>query len=158
MTPLRAWFDARSPREKRLILVMLALAVLVLLWAGVVLPVTDGLAAARERHGDAVIRLAETEARMDSLAALGRARAPSLAGGLDAAVRAGAEAAGFAPQTLNLLGPDRVQVGIASARPGALIGWAASLEQQGLLVDSLQLTNNGDGSVAATLTLRARRG
>ncbi len=157
MTALRVWFDGRSLRERRLILAMLALAVLVVLWAGVALPVTDGLASARERHGEAVIRLAETQARVDTIAALARGRAPALTGGLDAAVRASADQAGFALGTLNLLGPDRVQAGIASARPGALVAWVALLERQGLLVDSLQLTNNNDGSVAATLTLRVRR-
>ncbi len=158
MSGLRLWFAARSGREKRLILVMLALAVLVLLWAGIVLPVTDGLASAREREGDAAIRLAETEARVEAIAALGRARAPSLGQGLDPTVRARAEEAGFAVSTLNLVGPDRVQLGITAARPGALVAWLATLERQGLLVESLQMTGNDDRSVAATLTLRVRRG
>ena len=157
MTLLRAWFDARSLREKRLILAMLGLAALTLAWAAIILPVSDGLNASRERHDDAVVRLADTEARVEALAALRRARPPATAGGLDAAIRASADAAGLPLETLNQLGPARVQVGLGSARAGALMAWTASLERQGLLVDSAQLTNNGDQTVAARLTLRARQ-
>ena len=156
MTGLRPWFDARSLREKRLILTMLALAVLTFVWAGVIVPVGDALSSARERHGDAVIRLAETQARVDALNKLARARPPALAGGLDAAVRTSADAAGLPLQALNQMGPDRVQVGVATARAGALLAWSSSLERQGLLVDSVQLTDNGDRTVRADMTIRSR--
>ena len=69
---LRTWFEGRSLRERRLILAMLALAALTLVWAAVVRPVRDGLASARERHADAVIRLAETETAVDAIRAAGR--------------------------------------------------------------------------------------
>lgn len=156
MTGLRAWFDGRSLRERRLILVMLGLAALTLLWAGIVLPVTDGLSSSRQRQQDAVIRLGDTEARVAALEALAKARPAALSGGLDAELRRRAEAAGFTLQTLNQLGPGRVQLGIASARGGALMTWVAGLEQGGILVEAMRLTDNGDRTLAAQMTLRAR--
>jgi general secretion pathway protein M len=156
MRGLRLWFDGRSLREKRLLLAMLALAALTLVWAGIVLPVTDGLSSSRQRLGDAVVRLGETEARVDALAALARARPAALPGGLDAELRRRADAAGFTLGTLNQLGPGRVQIGIASARGGALMAWVASLESAGILVESMRLTDGGDHTVAAQMTLRAR--
>ena len=67
MTALRAWFDGRSLRERRLLLVMTALLVLVILWAGIIRPVGDGLSSARGRHADAVVRLGETEAAVEAI-------------------------------------------------------------------------------------------
>ena len=156
MTRLRAWFDALSLREKRLILAMLALAVLTLLWGGIVLPVTDGLSSIRQRQQDAVIRLGDTEARVAALEALGKARPAALSGGLDAELRRRADAAGFTVQTLNQLGPGRAQLGLASARGGALMAWVEDLERSGILVESMRLTDNGDHTLAAQMTLRAR--
>ena len=156
MTGLRAWFVGRSLREKRLILAMLALALLTLLWAGIVLPVTDGLLSSRQRQQDAVVRLGDTEARVAALQALAKARPAALAGGLDAELRRRADAAGFTLGTLNQLGTGRVQLGIGSAKGAALMAWVAGLEQDGILVESMRVTDNGDDTLAAQMTLRAR--
>ena len=156
MTALRLWFEGRALREKRLILVMLALAALTFVWAGIILPVTDGLSSSRQRQQDAVIRLGDTEARVAALEALAKARPAALTGGLDGELRRRADAAGFTLQTLNQLGPGRVQLGIASARGAALMTWIAGLEQAGILVESMRLTDNGDHTLAAQMTLRAR--
>lgn len=156
MTGVRVWFAALSLREKRLVLATLALAALTLLWAGIWIPVTDGLLSSRQRQADAVIRLGDTEARVAELAALAKARPAALTGGLDAELRRRADAAGFTLQTLNQLGPGRVQIGIASARGGALMAWVAGLEQGGILVESMRLTDNGDHSLAVQMTLYGR--
>lgn len=156
MTGLRIWFDGRSLREKRLLLVMAALAALTLVWAGIILPVGDGLASARSRHADAVLRLGETEARVDALRDVQKLRPPPLTGALVDVVRGYAADAGFALASVDPDGADRVRVGIASARPGALVPWLARLERAGILVDAAAMTNNGDRTVGATLTLRAR--
>ena len=50
-----------------------ALLALTLLWLAIILPVTDGLSSARERHADATIRLAETRMRVRELGNLHRA-------------------------------------------------------------------------------------
>ncbi len=55
---LALWWGARSARERRLLLVMLALAALVLGWLAVVRPLADALDAPKARHGAAVVALA----------------------------------------------------------------------------------------------------
>lgn len=155
MRPLLAWFDGRSLREKRLLLVAAALAVLALLWGGIVGPVGDALSSERERYADAVMRLGSTEARVDAVADIARRRAVP-GGPIAGIVRAAAEQAGFALASLDPAGPDAVKVGIQSARPAALAAWLAQLEASGILVASASLTNNGDRTLGVTLTLKAR--
>lgn len=157
MTPLRAWFDSRSLRERRLILAMLGLAAVTLVWAGVLRPLGDALASARERHADAVVRLAEAETRAGQVRDTVHAGARPLAGPLADTVRARADQAGFPIESLEPAGPDQVRVVIPSARAGALTAWLAGGEAVGVLVDQAVLTDKGDRTVSATLTLRARR-
>jgi general secretion pathway protein M len=156
MTGLRSWFATRSLREKRLLLVMAALAVVTILWAGIVRPVGDGLSSARERHADAVMRLGETQAAIESLKSARATRAQPLAGALQDVVRAEADQAGFALESLDPQGPQRVHVTIKSARPGALTTWLARLERIGILVDSATLRDNGDRTVGVDLLLKAQ--
>lgn len=153
---LRLWFAGRSLREKRLLVVMMALAVLVLVWAAIILPVTDGLSSARTRHADAVIRLAETQARLKAVEALQQQRPAPIEASLEAVIRDRANEAGFALASLSVQGQDRVQITIASARPGPLFGWIAGLESAGILVDSLVTTDNGDRTISAQMTLKVR--
>jgi general secretion pathway protein M len=133
---------------------MAALAVVTLLWAGIVIPVRDGLSSVRERHASAVDRLGTTIARVDLLRGVGRR--PVLGGDLVALVRAEADQAGFALATIDAEGADRVRATVQSARPGALAGWLARLEARGVLVDSATLTDHGDRTVGAVLVLKAR--
>ena len=154
MTAVRAWFDGRSLRERRLILVMVGLLVLTLLWAGIILPVRDGLVGSRERYDAAVVRLATTQTEVDLLQAAGRRR--PLTGSLADAVRARAEQAGFTLTTLDEQGAGRVHITIQSARPPALSAWFASMERGGILIDAATLRDNGDKTVAADLVLKAR--
>lgn len=156
MTGLRTWFDARSLREKRLLLVMLALAVLTLVWAGIIRPVGDALASVHTRYTDAVLRLASTEAQVDTLRTIQARRSQPLTGTLADVVRGDADEAGFALASLDAQAPDRVHVGIQSARPGALVAWLARLERRGVLVDNARLTDNGDHNVGVDLTLKER--
>lgn len=154
MSALRLWFQGRSRREQRLLLVMVALAIVTLLWGLVIRPMGDAMAGARERHAAAVVRLGETRARVEDLRAA--RRVPPLAGSLAEAVRAQAEVAGF---PLASLDPDTgggVRVSIASARGAALTAWLARLERSGIVVDSATLSDNGDRTVSARLVLRGR--
>ena len=151
----RAWLDGRTSRERRLILAMLALAALTLVWGGVVRPVGDALASARTRHADAVLRLGEARARLEAVRAAAR---PGATAALPLAdeVRARAAEAGFVLTNVEPDGPDRVRVGLQSARPGALTGWLARLEARGLLVAAAAYTANPDRTVGAALTIRSR--
>ena len=156
MTGLRTWFQGRSLRERRLLLVMAALAVLTLIWAAVIRPIGDGLSSARERHASAVTRLGETEATVAMLRTAQRSRPAPLTGALADIVRVQADMAGFSLTSLDQDGADRVRIAIPSARPGALTAWLAKLERGGILVDAVTMTNKGDRTVSVTMTLNAR--
>ncbi|HEX8555075.1 MAG TPA: type II secretion system protein GspM, partial [Sphingomonas sp.] len=145
----------RSLRERRLLIVMVALLVLVILWAGIIRPVGDGLSSARGRHADAVVRLGETQTAVDAIRGAGRR--PPIAGSVADAVRARADQAGFTLANLTEDGPNRVRVAIQAARPAALTGWLAGLEARGLLVEQATMTDNGDRTVAAQLVIEGRR-
>jgi general secretion pathway protein M len=152
----RLWFAGRSLRERRMLLVMVALLALTIVWGGIIRPVTDGLSSARERHTDALIRLAEAQARVKELEAVQRQRPAPLEAQLDTVIRDRANEAGFALASVTPDGPNRVQITIATARPGPLLGWVAGLESAGILVDSLSTTDNGDKTVSAQLSLKVR--
>lgn len=155
MKGLIAWYAGRSLREKRLILVMLALLALTIVWAGIIRPVRDGLESTRERHMAATVRLGEVQRQVAAVKALQRRRLRAPEGSIADAIRARAEEAGFALASLDPDG-DRVRIAIATAKPGALLAWIAGLEADGLLVEASTINGNGDGTVAATLMLKGR--
>jgi general secretion pathway protein M len=154
MSNLRIWFAGRALRERRLILVMLALLVVTIVWGGIILPVSDGLSSERERHADAVVRLAATQDEVDLIRAAGR-RVP-LTGTLADTLRLRAETAGFALASVDQPGSGRVHATIQAVRPAALSRWFAGLEANGILVETATWRDNADGSVAADFTVRAR--
>ena len=152
----KLWFASRSLREQRMLMAMAGLMALTLVWAAIILPVSDSLSSARERQADATIRLAETQMRVKQVEALQRQRPAPIEAALDAVIRDRANEAGFALASVSTDGPNRVQISIATARPGALVGWIAGLESAGILVDSLAMTDNGDKTVAAQISLKVR--
>lgn len=156
MTSLRSWFAARSLRERRLLLVMVALAAVTLVWGAVIRPVRDGLSSSRARYADAVVRLGAAQAALAQVKAIQRRQAQPVSLPLADAVRTRADAAGFALASLDADAPDRVRASIASARAGALMTWIAGLEREGILVDALTVSGAGAGTVTAQMTLRAR--
>lgn len=152
---LLLWYRARSLREQYLLLAG-GVSVMVALGYFLVVPLGDALASAKARHADAVVRLGETQARVDAVKAAQADHAPPLDAPLEMVVRARANDAGFALTNVTPQGGDHVQITIASARPGALIGWIADLEVSGMLVDRLGMTDNGDRTVAVQMTLKAQ--
>ncbi|MEO5867117.1 MAG: type II secretion system protein GspM [Sphingomonas sp.] len=153
---VKRWLDGRSLREKRMLLAMVTAIALSLFWFALILPVVDGLASAKERENSAALLLAQTETRVDAIKASMRNRPAALGGPLDAVIRARADIAGFALGSVTAQSGDRVQISIGSARPGALVSWLGELEDDGILVDTLNLSDNGDKTVSAQISLRAR--
>jgi general secretion pathway protein M len=149
---LRTWFDGRSRREKWMILVMLALLGVTLAW-GVIRPIDEALSSARRANADAAIRLAQTRAQVDAVKALRRARPEVPATPLDTLVRESASAAGFSLDSVAADGA-KLRVHLNSARGGALLAWLGGLEEQGVIVDQLNVTDVGNHNVAADITLR----
>lgn len=150
------WFTERSLREKRLLVVMVALLALTLVWFAIIRPLGDALSSERQRHADAVVRLGETAAAVDAIRLIRRGDTAPPAGTLADTVRARAADAGFAIASLNDSQPGRVTVAIAGAKPAALVSWLARLENAGVLVDTATLTDKGDRTVGVQLVLKAR--
>ena len=153
---LKALWLARTPRERWLLGVMLALAALVLVWFLVIRPLGDMLSAARERHGEAVEALAETRSRAAEIAVLERGGAAMIEGAIDQSVAAAASEAGFQLSALQAQGPGRVSFALGAARPQALFGWISGLEGQGYVVERLSASSNPDRTLSAQVVLRAR--
>ena len=155
---LKAWFKGRTPREQRLLLALLAVAGLVLAWLAVVRPLGDARASARERHGAAVVALAEARAQADQIRQLERRRPPPAAEPLPTLVGSAAGEAGFELSRIEPQdGGAGVLVAIEAARPEALFAWVARMEgERGLIVDRLNATANADRTLAAQLTFRTR--
>lgn len=153
---LRAWFDGRSLRERRMLLVMAAMIVLTVLWFAIFLPISDGLYSSRTRLNDAVIRLGDAQAERDAIADLAKSRPQPIPGALADYLRQSAGDAGFALSNVAPQGDDRVQIAIPTARPGALFAWIADLEKAGVIVSTIEVSNNGDQTVAAQILLMKR--
>lgn len=155
---LKTWFNGRTLRERRMLLAMVAMVVLTVIWFAVFLPISDGLSSSRTRLNDAVVRLGTAEAEADALAGLEHNRRPTVQGALDDYVRQSAGNAGFALSDVSVQGDGRLHIAVPTARPGALFTWLADLEDAGVLVAAIQVTNNGDQTVAAQMTLMKRGG
>lgn len=154
--PLRALWLARTPRERRLLAVMLALVALVLAWLLILRPLGDMLSAARERHGNAVAALAEARAQAAAIGALERHKPIGMDGPIETGVAAAAAEAGFQLSGLQTEGPGRVSLAIGAARPQALFAWVARLEARGYVIERLSATSNPDRTLSAQIVLRAR--
>lgn len=149
------WYRARTQRERYMV-AGAGIAVILAFVYFLIVPLSEALASAKARHADAVIALGETQARVDAVKTLQADRAAPLDAPIESVIRARANDAGFALTIVTPQGSDRVQIAIASARPGALISWIAGLEASGLLVDRLGTTDNGDRTVAVQMTVKAQ--
>lgn len=153
------WWLERSRREQVLLLILFALFALTLIWLLFVRPLGDRLSEARERHGAAVIALAEAKARSADIGRLERQRPAALGAPIEQAVAQSASAAGFQLSRIQADGPDRVSLAIEAARPEALFAWISGLEtQRGLIVDRLTASSNSDRTLSVQLVLRTRGG
>lgn len=147
------WWRERSRREQGLLIAMGGLAVIVLGWLLIVRPLGDALDAAKARHNEAAIALAEARSREDA-ARGGPAAAPSQPVG--SLIGAAAGQAGFANARITAQGPRRASVAIDAARPQALFGMLTALERQGVAVERLHAQVNGDRTLSAEAMLKAR--
>jgi general secretion pathway protein M len=156
---LSRWWVARSQREQRLLLVMGGLLAVVLAWLLVVRPLGDRLSEARERHGAAVVALAEAKASAAAIGRLERVRHPPLDGPPELVIGREANQAGFRVSRLQPEGAGRVTVAMESARPQAFFAWVRAMEaDKGLIVDRLSASSNSDRTLSVQVTFRARGG
>lgn len=153
------WWRTRTLREQRLLLVMAALAVLVLVWLLVIRPLGDALSNAKERHGAAVIALAEARAQAEAIGAA-EAKAPALLGApLDAVISQAAQETGFTVTSIERQGSSQATLVMDAVRPQAFFGWVGQMENgRGLIVERMTATPNSDQTLAVQVTFRSGSG
>jgi general secretion pathway protein M len=151
------WWSARSRRERILLLILLVLFGITLAWLLVVRPLGESLASARERHGEAVIALAEAKAGAAAIGRLERERPPSASGPVERIVTESASAAGFQLSRIQSEAAGKVSLAMEAARPQALFSWVSEMEtKNGLIVERLTANANSDRTLSAQITLRSR--
>lgn len=156
---LKQYWRLRSVREQRLLLAMLALFAITFVWLGLVRPLGDRLAAARERHAQAVLALAAARGQADAIASLQRGPAPPPGMAVGQIVQRAAADAGFTAAMVTPDGLVRAAVAIPAVRPQAFFGWVAELERRyGLVIDRMNVRTNSDATLGVDLTVRSRSG
>jgi len=150
------WWSGRSGREQVLLGIMGALIGLLLFWLAIIRPIDNAKAGALQRLDVATDAAGRVAAVADGVRQARRQAPASLAAALPVAVGQAAEAAGFTLSRLDAQGPDRVVIGISTARSPALFGWLATLQRQGVIVERLTLRTNSDATLAVEGTLRVR--
>ena len=150
---LSTWFRARSLREQRLMLVMLALLAVTVLWLGILRPLQAALSDARARHQEAVVRLSEIRTQAEALRAARRTGFPPSPAPLATVVIQAANEAGFANAAVAPQGDRRVSLSVPSARPAPVLAWLAALEARGIIVERLSARANSDPTLTVDATL-----
>jgi general secretion pathway protein M len=150
---VRNWYTALTRREQVMVGSAGAIAALVVVVYGIVLPLGTALDDAALRHSAAVERSGRLLAQVEALK-VPAPKAAAAAGPVDQQVAASAEAAGFVLQSNQPRGADVTVIVVPTARASAALGWLDSLAAQGVVVDTLTMTPAADGSVSVKATLR----
>lgn len=151
------WWDAKAPRERWLLGIAGALAAIVLLVFGIIMPLQRAINSANEAHAIAIDRQAGIAARVAAIRDLERqprAATTATQANLDIAIAQAAAERGFTLARSTAQGPNAVDMAISNARAPALIAWLADLESAGIIAADLTMRPNADGTIAMTATLR----
>lgn len=153
----RLFWEGRTPREQRMLLVMFALLAVVILWLGIARPLGDALSDSRARLARAGEESGLIAMRADELRAARRLASARVEGSLVSAIGLSASEAGFELARNDAQGDERAMVAMTSAKGAALFAWLGSLQARGIFVERIALRPNSDGTLAVDATLRARR-
>jgi general secretion pathway protein M len=151
----QTWWRTRTLREQRLLLAAAGLLFVVLSWLLVIRPLNDALAAARERHGAAVLARAEAKERAGLSAAPARTPLDLRGGTLETLLSGTASEAGIPVARVTREGFAQATAVIDAVRPQALFAWVRAMEDRGLVVERLRATANSDQTIAAEVTFLA---
>jgi general secretion pathway protein M len=156
LAPVTGWFMGRTPRERWLIALMLAVALPILSYYAIYSPLLQSIERAQQRHDAAVRSHGLVLAR---LAQLDQAQRPAVAappaGGAPLSLRV-TEAAALAGVSLTAnepRGDATALITLAPSVPTASLRWLRGLEEQGIIVRELAITPQPGGQIVATATL-----
>ncbi|MCA3255125.1 MAG: type II secretion system protein M [Alphaproteobacteria bacterium] len=154
MSAALTWWRERTPREQRLLAVMGAVAAAVLGWLLILRPLDLAVAAAAERHARAAVSAGRVAGMAEAIRRAPARAAPARQGTVTDLVARRATEAGVTLASNVAAGDARTELTIAAIRTPALLGWLGELQtKDGLRVDRVQATRNGDGTLAATVVL-----
>ncbi len=152
----RTWWAERSPRERTMLGVMVALLALFLIWFAVISPLISALEASKVRHIRSVTDLAAVQTKSAALRKLKANPPQPLGAPVTTFVALSAGEAGFTLSRNDAVGTDRASISIASAKPPALFNWLTSIDARGVFVDQLVVRPNSDATISVDATLKAR--
>lgn len=144
---VRLWFAALSRREQWLVGLAAALAALVLLIFGILLPGMSVMEKAKIAHEEAVQRRGRIEATVAAALSQKPRSAVAASADIDLVVVQGAAEKGFDLIKSTNATPGQISFRIDQARAPALVAWLAELESQGVEVRTMTLRSNSGGSV-----------
>lgn len=152
------WWRERSRREQVLLLIMAALLLAIILGLGVLRPLARARADAAERFAVATTALGDVRSMTTAIRAAEVRTRPAGATPTIERVGSRATAAGLTTEQLGSEADGRVTMRVPAVKPAMLLRWIAELEaEDGIIVDRLAVTRNGDQTVAADLALRDAR-
>jgi len=152
----RNWFAGLSQREKLLVGIAGLLLAGLVGYYGIARPMVGAMADAEQGYVDAVERQARIEAKVAALQQPADGSVVRFSGAIDAFVGQSAGETGIAVASVTPQSDSRVNMVVESAKPTALFGWLARIEQQGIAVESLNINPMDNGTISATMTLRSR--
>lgn len=147
----RLWWDGRTVREQRMLMVMGVCVAAFLLWFAVIAPLWGWKAAAAERKMQAATDLATVQAGLARLDGPSDTAAQPAA---DVARKAEQVAAGLSTPVVVSVGEGGADFVADRISGAALFGWLAALERdQGVVTTSLSVVENSDATLQAQGTL-----
>lgn len=157
ITRAKTWFAERSPREQRLLAVMLALLVMTILWFGIIAPLNTAREEAAARLDQATLTSGRVNAAAEALRLATLTPPTKLTTSLAATIASSATEAGFMPSRLDPQAADRVIIAIPSAKAPALFAWLDTLARRGIFAEKSSVRPNSDATIGFEATLRLRR-
>ena len=150
---MKVWWLARTPRERLMLLVMVAIAVPVLAWLLVVTPL---IAAKEDARADYLLAL-DRHVRVEALAQPPEERAASIGMPITQYLETQAGQRGLTLSVNALDAPGQARIAIAQANGQALLGWLGELEANGLALTNVQIMPGEAGGVSLSATISEPR-
>ena len=152
MVVIREWYEARSIREQRMLLAMALVALPLLLYLLLVLPLSSAYQHALRTQLEAVDRNGRVKAMAKRLET--GAAAPPAVADLNLFLIDNARASGLTVAADRGAEPALSSIKIDATSPSSVFTWIRQLEGQGYRIDSLRLTPAANAQVSAELIVR----
>lgn len=150
---VRQWYSGLSPREQRLIVAMLLVALPVLAWLLLVRPISIAYDAALTRHLESVDRRGRIAALVD-LTKLQPRTTAATGGDLVLLLSDQSRQAGLTIDIQPGATAGTARLSAASVPASAMAAWLTRLEAAGYVLDQLRFTPKGDDTVAVEATVK----